>query len=119
MEQFGDVLEGMILTHGDQKAAIVDAHRDRPVERLRQLDDHVTLRLRRRDCGEHGVEPATGKGLARGQVRGVKVVGVLLLEREGQRRRTAPKNGDHEDGRTTHVVIEQPTVGGRIGKMPQ
>ena len=119
MEQFGDVLDRVVLTHRDRKCVIVDAHGDRAVERLRQLDDHVAHRLRGRDRREHGVEAATRQGLAGGQVRVVEVVRVLLLEGERQRRRTNPRNGDDEDSRTTHLVIEQGTVGGRIGKMTE
>jgi hypothetical protein len=119
MEQFGDVLDGVVLTHGDLERAIVHAHGEWAVERIRQLNDDVAHRLRGWDGREHGVEPATGKGLARAHVRRVEVVGVLLLQREGQRGRTNPRHGDHEDGRTTHIVIEQRTVGGRIGKMPE
>jgi len=41
MEQFGDVFDGMVLTREDGKGHVVEAHRERAVERLRQLDDHV------------------------------------------------------------------------------
>ena len=119
MEQFGDILNRAVLTHGDGKCPVVDTHGDREVEGLGQLDDHVSHRLRGRDGGHHGVEPAHGKSLAGGHIGRKEVVGILLLEGESDRRRTYPGDGDHEDGRTTHAAIEQRTVRSRIGKMPE
>jgi hypothetical protein len=119
MEQFGDVFDGMVLTHDDGKGDVVDADRERAVERLRQLDDHVSQRLGGGDGGYHGIEPAHGKGLARGDIGCIEVEGVLLLEGEGKGGRADTGNGDHEHRRTTHTAIEHPTVSWHIGKMPE
>ncbi len=119
MEQFGDVFNRVVLTHPDGKRHVVDADRDRAVEGLGQLNDDVPQRLGGRYRRYDGVEPPHGKGLPRGHVGRVEVVGVLLLERESKRGRTDLRNGDHEDSRTRHTAIEQRTVPWRIGKMPE
>ena len=119
MEQFGNILNRAVLTHGDGKCPVVDTHGDCEGEGLGQLDDYVSHRLRGRDGGHHGVEPPHWESLARGHIGRIEVVGILLLEVEGDRGRTDPRDGDHEDGRTTHTAIEQRAVRSRIGKMPE
>ncbi len=106
MEKAGDVLDGMVFTDGDRKRVVVQAHRDRVVEGLRQLNDNVPHYVVDRDGAEYRVESPLGKRLTSRHVRSVNVVRVLLPEREGKRGGTDPRKCDHEDGRTAHTMIQ-------------